>query len=58
VFFLAAMDYDREKAKFIVKGCQYVIVDGHHRRHALIMLNNQKMQGLPEYVSLCQSICK
>jgi hypothetical protein len=44
------MNFDKNKAKFIVWGCRYVIVDGHHRRHALLLLRDQQLDGLPELV--------
>jgi hypothetical protein len=42
---------DHEKAMFIIYGCTYVVVDGHHRLNALRYLEKQKVQGLPEVVS-------
>jgi hypothetical protein len=40
-----------EKAMWIIYGCTYVVVDGHHRIHGLRQLQKEKYQGLPEVVS-------
>jgi hypothetical protein len=44
---------DHAKAMFIIYGCKYIIVDGHHRVHALRQMQSHKIQGLAEVVSDC-----
>jgi hypothetical protein len=38
---------DIDKASFIVWNCHYVVVDGHHRLHALQALRDENFPGLP-----------